>query len=230
MGRSEEMNRVGQCLSAFIKSILVIIWFYLASAVVANLASWVCGGRTGYNIFLIRHSNLMSIIIYGVIFIGIYLVDKRRSEFIQSFRTLSPGFIGKYLLMGLGAYFIGIMITNLLIGIFPDYNEIGNTFTEYEPVLRFIGMVVLPPIVEEYLFRFKIQGYLKEGFGPIIAIIGQAVLFGMLHYYVIQKIYAIVLGIAFGYIREKKGNIQCGIWMHMTVNLLGWIAGCFFLA
>lgn len=215
-------------MKTFGKSLLVVIWFYMISVIMSILIGLIYRSEGAYELFIERHSNLLNILIYIIIFCGVCLLDSQKKEFFSSFKSLSLKNVITFMGMGLGAYFIGIIITNLLIGVFPEYNEISNSFNQYEPVLRFIAMVILPPIVEEYLFRFKIQGYLKEGFGTPIAIIGQALLFGMLHYYMLQKIYATVLGLLFGYIREKKENIQCSIWMHMIVNLLGWLAGCFF--
>lgn len=219
------MQQAKPALKAFGKSILVVIWFYMASMLVGNILGQLCGSEQRYIQLMEVHSNLVSILIYCVIFAGIYLLDKERDDFFISFKRLNLKAIGTYFMMGIGAYIIGIIITNLLIGFFPEYNEIADSFNQYEPLLRFIAMVILPPIVEEYLFRYKIQSYLKEGFGIPIAIIGQALLFGMLHYYIVQKIYAFILGVLFGYLREKKGTIQCSIWMHMTVNGLGWLAG-----
>lgn len=215
-------------IKTFGKSLLVVIWFYMTSIIMSILIRLICRSEGAYELFIQRHSNLFNILIYSIIFWGVCLLDSKRKEFFSSFKSLSFKNIIAFIGMGLGAYFIGIIIINLLIGVFPEYNEISNSFNHYEPVLRFIAMVILPPIVEEYLFRFKIQGYLKEGFGTPIAIIGQALLFGMLHYYMLQKIYATVLGLLFGYIRERNKNIQSSIWMHMTVNFLGWLAGCFF--
>lgn len=220
---------MNQQVKLFTKSILIVVWFYVASLLVSNVILFYCGDFTKYDSLMKKHSNLISIILYVLIFLGIILVDKHREAFFYSFKTLKLKHIAKYMIMGLGAYWIGMIITHLLIGFFPEYNQIGNSFTEYEPILRFFAMVILPPIVEEYLFRYKIQGYLKEGFGTTIAIIGQAVLFGMLHHYMLQKIYATVLGGIFGYLKEKKGTIQCSLWMHVTINFLGWIIGCFFL-
>lgn len=215
-------------IKAFGKSVLVVIWFYMVSFIMSNLIALVCGNERAYALYLEAHTNLFNCLIYIIIFSGMYLLDNQKEVFMTSFKSLNVKNVITFIGMGLGAYCIGVIITNLLIGVFPEYNEISNSFNTYEPVLRFIAMVILPPIVEEYLFRFKIQGYLKEGFGTSIAIIGQAFLFGMLHYYMLQKIYAMVLGILFGYMREKKGTIQVSIWMHMTVNFLGWLAGCFF--
>lgn len=216
-------------LKALGKSLLVVIWFYMVSIVMSSIVSILCGNEMTYVLFIETHSNLFNILIYLIILAGVCLLDNQRKVFWGSFKSLNIKNVIIFIGMGLGAYCIGIIITNLLIGIFPEYNEISNSFNAYEPVLRFIAMVLLPPLVEEYLFRFKIQGYLKAGFGTTIAIIGQALLFGMLHYYMLQKIYATVLGVLFGYIREKKENIQVSIWMHITVNFLGWLAGVFFV-
>ena len=215
-------------IRAVTKSLFIILWFYLASFIVNYLIRIGYNSESHYTEMMEAHSHLVSCLIYIVIFLGVYVVDHQREVFLSSFQFLSIQKIITFIAMGLGAYGIGIFITNLLIDVFPAYHEISQTFNAQEPVLRWIAMVILPPIVEEYLFRFKIQGYLEEGFGKPIAILGQAILFGMLHYYVLQKIYATVLGILFGYMRDKKQTIQVSLWMHMTVNFLGWLAGCFF--
>ena len=217
---------MNSAIKAFGKSILVVLWFYICSFVISNSVALFCGNEMAYVQFIKEHANLVNIGVYLLIFLGVFLMDRERQMFINSFKQLHLKNIVSYLLMGLGAYIIGLNITNLLIGFFPEYHEIENSFNQYEPVLRFFAMVILPAITEEYLFRYKIQSYLKEGFGKTIAIIGQALLFGMLHYYTVQKVYAFVLGLLFGYLKEKKGTIQCSIWMHMTVNGLGWLAGC----
>lgn len=217
---------MNSAIKAFGKSILVVLWFYICSFVISNSVALFCGNEMAYVQFIKEHANLVNIGVYLLIFLGVFLMDRERQMFINSFKQLHLKNIVSYLLMGLGAYIIGLIITNLLIGFFPEYHEIENSFNQYEPVLRFFAMVILPAITEEYLFRYKIQSYLKEGFGKTIAIIGQALLFGMLHYYTVQKVYAFVLGLLFGYLKEKKGTIQCSIWMHMTVNGLGWLAGC----
>ncbi len=217
---------MNSAIKAFGKSILVVLWFYICSFVISNSVALFCGNEMAYVQFMKEHANLVNIGVYLLIFLGVFLMDRERQMFINSFKQLHLKNIVSYLLMGLGAYIIGLIITNLLIGFFPEYHEIENSFNQYEPILRFLAMVILPAITEEYLFRYKIQSYLKEGFGKTIAIIGQALLFGMLHYYTVQKVYAFVLGLLFGYLKEKKGTIQCSIWMHMTVNGLGWLAGC----
>ena len=214
---SKQLKAIGQ-------SVFIVIWFYMVSFITSGLVG-VC---SKYPVQLLQqHSHLLNGISYIIIFLGIYLILDRRHP-ITLWKELEVSHIKEVILyigMGIGTYLIGITITNLLINFFPEYHEINQSFNEYEPILRFVGMVLLPPLVEEYLFRDQIQGCLKKGFGKEIAIIGQALLFGMLHFYTLQKIYATILGILFGIVKEKQG-IKATIWMHMTVNFIGWFMGC----
>lgn len=212
------------------KSILVVVWFYAASLLVSSGVLILSKNSIS---FTERHSQLINIISYIIIFLGVYLTDSKRQLFTNGLKCKVNEIeseikkIGTYIIMGLGTYLIGILITNLLIDFFPEYQEINQSFSQYEPILRFVGMVILPPLVEEYLFRHKIQETLKDGFGNVIAIVGQALLFGVLHYYMLQKIYATVIGLIFGVVKEKKG-IKATVCMHMTVNFIGWMIGTLF--
>lgn len=209
-------------IKAFGQSILVVIWFYAVSLVGGSLVQFFSQDPVR---FAQRHSHLLNVLCYLVVFLGVYIVDCHKKELFEGLKMQSIKAVLSYILMGIGTYIIGTVLAGMLIGFFPEYEEINQSFNQYEPILRFIGMVILPPIVEEYLFREKIQGYLKSGFGLPIALIGQALLFGGLHYYALQKIYATLLGFIFGMVKEKKG-LSATIVMHMTVNFIGWLMGC----
>lgn len=209
-------------IKAFAQSILVIMWFYAVSLIGGLSVGLLSQNPTQ---FTERHNNLLNVLCYVVIFLGIYSLESHKAELWGGLRHQKIKAIFTYILMGIGTYIVGTILSSLLIGFFPEYEEINLSFNQYEPILRFVGMVILPPIVEEYLFREKIQGYLKEGFGLPIALVGQALLFGGLHYYTLQKIYASVLGLIFGFVKERKG-LSATIWMHMTVNFIGWFMGC----
>ena len=209
-------------IKAFGQSILIVVWFYTVSLMGGVCVNWFSKNPA---VFAERHSHLLNVLCYVVIFLGLYSMDRHKRTLLDGLKHQKIKDIVTYIIMGIGTYIIGTVLVSLLIGFFPEYEEISQSFTAYEPMMRFVGMVILPPIVEEYLFREKIQGYLKEGFGVTIALIGQALLFGGLHYYTVQKIYAAVLGVIFGIVKEKKG-LGATIWMHMTVNFIGWLMGC----
>lgn len=209
-----------QQIKAFGKSIAVVIWFLGISAMVSGIFQ-----MAGLMAWSKTHGYTVNNVTYVLILAGIMGIDQSRKLVLKSLKECSIKDWMRFIMWGIGAYVMGTLISQSLIQFFPEYKDIGKQFNEQEPIMRAISMVILAPIVEEYLFRWKIQAYLKEGFGSWIAIIGQALLFGGLHYYRLQKIYAAVLGGLFGYVREKKG-IAATISMHMTVNLIGWIMGC----
>ena len=211
-----------QQVKAFGKSIAVVIWFYSISWMVSGVLQ-ASGLLT--NGWVKQHPYLINILTYGFIFAGIVGIDAKGHEFGTFLRKCPLKDWMRFIGRGIGAYSLGSVISQGLIQFFPEYEEIGPQFNSNEPILRFISMVIVAPIVEEYLFRWKVQDFLKEGFGVYIAIIGQALLFGGLHFYRLQKIYASILAGIFGYVREKKG-IAATVSMHMTVNFLGWFIGC----
>ncbi len=134
----------------------------------------------------------------------------------------------RYILYGVELWLFSSLLNSLLLPFFSDYKwQITQMFGNQEKGLRFVVLVILVPFLEEYLFRYKIQGYLKEGFGETLAILLQGMFFGLIHSMNLQKIYASVLGIGFGFVREKEGNLQSSIIMHMTINTIGFFIGSF---
>ena len=213
----------------FGKSVLVMIWFYFVSLFGSYCIRLFVNAP---NVFLKEHGNLYTLFIYGVIFMGVYGTSKDRSAFHEALKMpplkIAWREISLYMVMGIGVYVVSLGINHVCFRFFADYAQIQEGFNGHEPILRFLAMVIAPAFVEEYLFRFKIQNWMKEGFGIAIAIVGQALLFGLLHNYTLQKIYAIVCGLYFGVIKEKKG-IKATLWMHLTVNGIGWVVGSFLL-
>lgn len=102
---------------------------------------------------------------------------------------------------------------------------VENTATEILTVvsaISFGGMFffvgLLAPVCEEIVFRGVLYtGFRKNG-TPMQAILWTAVLFGLFHMNLNQMVYATVLGIAFGLLREATGNIWAGIIGHISIN------------
>ena len=164
--------------------------------------------------FITQNQGLFSIITYLILFLGVWAFDKHKDTFLTAFKEWHLGDIFKYIIYGVGLYLFSNLLTSLLMLIpsVSNYSEeINSSFTSGEYLINFIVMVILAPIIEEYLFRNKVQGYLTKAFN------------------VRQKIYAIVIGIFFGWANEKKGNVKPSIIMHMTVNLIGWCIGSFLI-
>jgi len=111
---------------------------------------------------------------------------------------------------------------------FPSYQKVMFFLTNSNIFISIICTGILAPILEEIIFRGIIFNRLKEyNIGLQISIIIQAVLFGIIHFNIVQSTYAILIGILFAVIYEKKKTIVAPIIAHMTFNLFT-IAFAFF--
>lgn len=101
-------------------------------------------------------------------------------------------------------------------------NLIENSgLTEYSLMWVF-STLILPPLVEEMIFRGLIQKYLEcAGMHWILANVVQAVLFGVFHQNLVQGIYAALLGFALGFVAHRYNTLAASMLMHMFYNLMG---------
>jgi hypothetical protein len=82
-----------------------------------------------------------------------------------------------------------------------------------------LTLVIVGPITEELLFREAIAGeMLHRGNNPWIAIIVSALAFSAMHLNLAQGLYALPLGIIFGIIYYKTGNIVLTSLLHILNN------------
>lgn len=208
---------------------LILIWYYLSNLLISSAVYAALNDWDRYSEYVQNYQSKLLIVIYLVLFLGVWAFDQHKQKFIETFAKWRLKKVIQYILMGIGAYIVSNIITAFLLPYFPEYEEIGAIFNQNQIILTFIGTVILAPLVEEYLFRHKIQGYLKETFNTQLAIIIQAIIFGMLHGFIIQKIYAMLIGAFFGFINEKEKSMQPSIVMHMVINGIGWMIGCFLM-
>ncbi|MCQ2431530.1 MAG: CPBP family intramembrane metalloprotease, partial [Clostridia bacterium] len=90
-------------------------------------------------------------------------------------------------------------------------------------VLYFLSSVILPALVEEMVFRGYIL-HLLLPYGRTFAILVSAVLFGVMHLYLPQMLYATAAGVMIGYFVVRSGSMWIGILIHMTNNLLSFVS------
>lgn len=95
--------------------------------------------------------------------------------------------------------------------------------TPPDMLLYFISSVILPAIVEELIFRGYIL-HLLLPHGRTFAILVSGVLFGVMHFYLPQLLYATVAGILIGYLVVQSGSVWCGIFLHIINNLLVYVS------
>lgn len=212
---------------ALLKASLLVLWFMTASMIVSSGVQILTGNLSDYQFVVINHRYAISLVSQLFCLGGLVIFTRNQQVITRISEQSHIKLILRYVIMGLGAWLMCVMLTQLLIPFFPEYEAINELFDNNEMILRAIVLVIMAPLLEEYLFRGKIQGYLKEEFGTSFAIVIQAILFGSLHQLNLQKIYSTFIGIIFGVVREKEGNFLSTFIMHMIVNLIGWYVGSF---
>lgn len=104
----------------------------------------------------------------------------------------------------------GSAVQNNLI----DYVTQGNLY------LNFFLMVVVAPIMEEFVFR-KVLVDRALRYGEGMAIVLSGLMFGLFHGNLNQFAYAVVLGGFFAYLYIRTGNIKITMGLHAIINFLG---------
>lgn len=122
---------------------------------------------------------------------------------------------------------IFLMYTGSLLGQGLSYVVTGGTATnpveEYltdNNLLKVISVVILAPLVEEYVFRKQIIDRALP-YGEKWAILLSAVAFGLMHQNIFQFFYAAGLGLLLGYVYVRTGCLWYTIALHGIVNFMG---------
>lgn len=170
-----------------------------------------------------KHSFFVMLLAY-LIFLIPYVIRIKKNPIDDAYRLKQWREVFQYIGYGIVLWLISCVINGVLLPFFPEYDqEINTLFVTNEPILRFIVLVIGAPFVEEYLFRGKIQQRLSSLFGPHLAIVGQGLIFGLIHPFGLQKVYASFLGMGLGYIRFKKQSLIGPTIMHMSINGIAWL-------
>lgn len=85
-------------------------------------------------------------------------------------------------------------------------------------IIGVITISLLAPLLEEVLFRGAIQGYMMRRYTPWTGIICAALTFGIFHMNPAQSVYATLIGIIFGWIYYRTGNLLSVIVGHVLNN------------
>ena len=121
-----------------------------------------------------------------------------------------------------GSNFIGLMITTFigqLKGSMVE-NELVDLVDSLNIPLMFIYMVVIAPIMEEYVFRKLIVDRAVR-YGQGVAVVLSGLMFGLFHGNLNQFIYTFALGTFLAFLYVKTGNLKITITLHAMVNFMG---------
>ena len=116
----------------------------------------------------------------------------------------------------------GVLVTSLLQTAFglTSANPLLAYVADDALWLRMLVMVILAPIIEEYVFRKQLIDRMNI-YGEKLAVVTSALMFGLFHGNLSQLFYASALGLVFGYVYLKTGRLRYSAGLHMLINFLG---------
>lgn len=130
-----------------------------------------------------------------------------------------------YVLFGCGVCMLANIPANVVMQI-QQYFGFSGTLPTYPLTndwrvlaLYGINVCVIPPIVEEMLFRGAALQSLRR-FGDGFAVVASAVLFGLYHANFIQMVFAFLCGLAMGYAVIRTNSLLPSILIHFVNNAL----------
>ena len=105
----------------------------------------------------------------------------------------------------------------------PQSNEFTGSVSTHRS-LTLIALVVIPPIIEETVFRGFIFPAISKKWGTIGGAIASSALFGLAHLQANVSIYTFVLGLVLCFLYVKLKSIFPGMAVHMLNNFLAYYA------
>lgn len=121
-----------------------------------------------------------------------------------------------------GSNLIGLMITNVIGQLKGGMveNDLADLVVSLNIPLMFIYMVVIAPIMEEYVFR-KLIVERTVRYGQGVAVVLSGLMFGLFHGNLNQFVYTFTLGMFLAFLYVKTGNLKITIALHAMVNFMG---------
>jgi hypothetical protein len=174
--------------------------------------------------FFYRYSSSVAgLFTYGLIF-GVVLLIARGTRKDETFALRRPPSWPRALALTgavLAATYIAVVVLGVVLGDggnpdqgMPTFWD-GTRFPQF--ALSFITVAVVAPVVEELTFR-GLGFSLLHAYGNRIAIGATAVLFGLVHGFLIALPIFILIGLALAWLRARTKSVYPGMLMHGTFN------------
>lgn len=172
-----------------------------------------------------KYLNLFSTILCMIVFL--VLLTKGNQFTVHLFRNVS--FQGILLAAG-GAVLLYFVLDKgldpMFERLFPvseeSYQQTLQSLSR-APVISFIQVCILAPIIEEILMRGFLLDGLSMKYGQVIGLFVSAALFALLHFNMVQTLSAFICGIVLGLLYLHTGSLLCCILTHMGYNVISYL-------
>lgn len=170
-------------------------------------------------------------ILYGLLYAAVFtlpvlffrLISGGKPQARIYFERRLPRETPLYLFLGVAVILAAAYLNSLLLEVFEYSSFMEEVFVgdevsaNYQVVLAVFTTAVVPAFAEELLFRGLVLTNLLP-YGRVTAILGSALLFGMMHQNAGQFLYATVAGLVLGYVYVRTRSIWCCVLLHFVNN------------
>lgn len=171
-----------------------------------------------------------------------YRQDKAAEEIVYGKQSgkIEKEWIRNALFAIFGAATLGIAVNNIiamtpLVQMSEGFQTANESFFAGSVIYELLGSCLVIPMAEELLFRGVVYKRLKLMFGVKAALIGSAVIFGIMHVNMVQCLYAAVIGLFLAFLLESTNRLSMAILGHIAANLAavvrtetGWLSFSFY--
>lgn len=168
-------------------------------------------------------NSIVCLVGFGASAIIITKLNKLRLDDVLKIKKVDVGDTVKFTLASMGFVYVFnllLMIMNVNLSLFGYENKMtdfGDINSFWGNVIYFISIAIVPPIIEEFIFRGAILGSLRKH-GDAFAIIVSSVLFGFMHANFMQTPVTFLTGLILGYLTIKTNSIIPSIILHFVNN------------
>ena len=167
-------------------------------------------------VLILLISSIINIILFGCILLKSGLLTFNLHEKQKDIKyILSIIFLGISFFM----FSMGIIDIFNLTKYSSSYVDTMKALSSGGIILNIISVGIITPISEEFMLRGIMYNNLKRYLNYKIAIILQALIFGLMHMNIIQSTYALIAGIIIGYIYEKSKSLVLSCVFHISFNI-----------
>ena len=118
-----------------------------------------------------------------------------------------------------------------MVDISQGFQTANKAFFGGSILFQLLGSCVVIPIAEELVFRGVVYQRLRLQFDMKKALLGSALIFGIVHTNLVQLVYASILGVLLAFLYEKSGFLYIPVIGHIAANTIavvrtatGWLS------
>ena len=199
--------------------------FQIVYPLIVYFAIYQLGFSVLYGLMGEKYGALLCMLIAGVAcLIPMTMIYRRVPHLIPS-DNVSKEDIVKYVLYVVAVVALGLVVNVIItqLGVADNskaFETASKTLSDGSFAIKILCNVMVVPILEELLIRGIIAGQICLWHGNILAIIISSIFFGILHNNSVQFIYALIIGLALGFMYVKTKRLSLCMLAHGLINFL----------